>query len=149
MWFLSKRWRGYRKKNKVKLTLKSYYEDPKNKERVNSALNEKVSFSTRRVAEGELKSKLEELKELIAIEKEKLEISTDKTIPIKERAKTIRDQLLQRIADITGDDIRTIKLKNGQTLRGVISITGNQQIIVSTPEEVLTIPGDQFDDYVD
>lgn len=136
-------------KNKVKLTLKSYYEDPKNKERVNSALNEKVSFSTRRVAEGELKSKLEELKELIAIEKEKLEISTDKTIPIKERAKTIRDQLLQRIADITGDDIRTIKLKNGQTLRGVISITGNQQIIVSTPEEVLTIPGDQFDDYVD
>lgn len=105
-------------KNKIKFTLKSYYEDPKNKERVNSALNEKISFPTKLISSTELNSKVEELKELVAIEKGKLEKSSDPSLPIKERTKVIRDQLMKRIAEITQDDIRTIRLKNGQTLRG-------------------------------
>lgn len=135
-------------KNKVKLTLKSYYEDSKNRERVNSAFNEKISFPTKVISSTELNSKLEELKELVAIEKEKLLNAADKSVSIAERNKSIRENLMKRIAEITENDIQTIRLKDGKTLRGVIDNTGNGFIVV-TPDEVITIPPDQFDNYVE
>lgn len=97
-----------------------------------SVLQKKIPVKEESVGNKELQKKIKEFEDLLRIEKQKLESSTDKTEVVKTFNKEREKALRKKIEEIFDQSTEVLVLKDGRRYTGVVYEEGNKVIVLTT-----------------